>query len=64
MREAARFAMPLGEEQSRSCNRIPRLVDLAFPELRAALDDPTCKTTIAILRSLGAPTPTRECGQS
>jgi transposase len=50
LREAARFAMRLVEEQSRLCNRILRLVDLGFPELGEAFDDPTCKTAIAVLK--------------
>ncbi len=49
-REAARFAMRLVEEQSRVCNRIQRLVDLGFPELAEAFDDPTCKTALALLK--------------
>ncbi len=47
-REAARFAMRLVEEQARVCQRILRLVDLGFPELARAFDDPTCKTALAI----------------
>ena len=50
LREAARFAMRLVEEQSRLCNRILRLVDLGFPELGEAFEDPTCKTAIALLK--------------
>lgn len=50
LREAARFVMRLVEEQSRVCNRIGRLVDLGFPELHAAFEDPTCKTAIALLK--------------
>jgi transposase len=49
LREAARFAMRLVEEQSRLCNRILRLVDLGFPELGESFEDPTCKTAIALL---------------
>lgn len=49
-REAARFTMRLVEEQSRVCNRILRLVDLSFPELHEAFEDPTCKTAMALLR--------------
>ena len=49
-REAARFAMRLVEEQSRVCNRILRLVDLGFPELGDAFEDPTCKTALALLK--------------
>lgn len=50
LREAARFAMSLVEEQSRICNRIQRLVDLGFPELRQVWDDPTCVSALAVLR--------------
>ncbi len=49
-REAARFAMRLVEEQARVCNRIQRLVDLGFPELEEAFEDPTCKTALALLK--------------
>lgn len=50
LREAARFAMRLVEEQSRLCNRILRLVDLGFPELGEAFEDPTCRTAMALLK--------------
>jgi|SRR2546430_7832220 len=50
LREAARFAMRLVDEQSRVCNRILRLVDLGFPELADQFDDPACKTAIAVLK--------------
>lgn len=40
LREAARFAMRLVEEQSRVCQRIGRLIDLGFPELRQGLGRP------------------------
>jgi len=50
LREAARFTMRLVEEQSRVCNRILRLVDLGFPELAEAFEDPTCKTALALLK--------------
>ena len=53
-REAARFAMRLVEDQSRVLNRIQRLIDLGFPELAQAYDDPTCVSALAILRA--APT--------
>jgi len=49
-REAARFAMSLVSEQSRIDNRIIRLIDLGFPELEQAYDDPTCTSALAILR--------------
>jgi transposase len=54
LREAARFAMSLVNEQGRVGNRISRLVELGFPELEAAYDDPTCVSALAVLRS--APT--------
>ncbi|MBA3740742.1 MAG: IS110 family transposase, partial [Chloroflexi bacterium] len=50
LREAARFAMTLVTEQSRVCNRITRLVELGFPELEQAYDDPTCTSALAVLR--------------
>jgi transposase len=50
LREAARFAMRLVEEQSRVDNRIHRLIDLGFPELAQAYDDPTCISALAVLR--------------
>jgi transposase len=50
LREAARFAMSLVDEQARVCNRIHRLIDLGFPELRQVWDDPTCATALAVLR--------------
>jgi transposase len=54
LREAARFAMTLVTEQAKVCQRIQRLVDLGFPELRDAFDDPTCVSALAVLRQ--APT--------
>ncbi len=50
VREAARFAMALVEEQARICNKIHRLIDLGFPELRQVWDDPTCASALAVLR--------------
>jgi transposase len=50
LREAARFAMRLVEEQSRLDNRIIRLVELGFPELEQAYDDPACVSALAVLR--------------
>ena len=50
LREAARFAMSLVAEQARICNRIHRLIDLGFPELREVWDDPTCTSALAVLR--------------
>ena len=50
LRQAARFAMPLVEEQAKACQRLYRLVELGFPELRELFDDPTCRTARAVLR--------------
>jgi transposase len=50
LREAARFAMHLVEEQSRIDNKIGRLIELGFPELGQAYDDPTCTSALAVLR--------------
>ena len=50
VREAARFAMHLVEEQSRIDNKITRLIELGFPELEQAYDDPTCTSALAVLR--------------
>jgi transposase len=50
LREAARFAMHLVTEQSRIDNRIVRLIELGFPELERAYDDPTCVSALAVLR--------------
>jgi transposase len=50
LREAARFAMHLVEEQSRIDTKITRLIELGFPELEQAYDDPTCSTALAVLR--------------
>ena len=54
LREATRFAITLVSEQAKVCQRIQRLVDLGFPELREAFDDPTCASALAVLRQ--APT--------
>lgn len=54
LREAARFAMTLVQEQARVCQRILRLVDIGFPELQDAFEDPSCATAIALLKA--APT--------
>ncbi len=50
LREAARFTMRLVREQAELCQRIQRLIDLGFPELREAWDDPTCVSALAVLR--------------
>ena len=50
LREAARFAMHLVEDQSRIDTKIGRLIELGFPELEQAYDDPTCRSALAVLR--------------
>jgi transposase len=50
LRQAARFAMTLVEEQARVCQRLIRLVELGFPELGELFDDPTCRTAREVLR--------------
>ena len=50
LREAARFAMGLVQEQARVCQKILRLVDIGFPELRGAYEDPSCASAIALLK--------------
>jgi transposase len=50
LRQAARFAMTLVQEQARACQRLYRLVELGFPELKEVFDDPTCRTARAVLR--------------
>ena len=50
LRQAARFAMTLVEEQARVCQRLIRLVELGFPELGELFDDPTCLTAREVLR--------------
>lgn len=54
LREAARFAMGLVDELARVDQKICRLVELGFPELEQAYDDPTCTSALAVLRT--APT--------
>ncbi|HAF10042.1 MAG TPA: IS110 family transposase [Chloroflexi bacterium] len=54
LREAARFAMALVDERGRVCQKITRLLELGFPELEQAYDDPTCTSALAVLRQ--APT--------
>jgi transposase len=50
LRQAARFAMTLVEEQAKVCQRVIRLVELGFPELGELFDDPTCRTAREVLR--------------
>jgi transposase len=50
VRQAARFAMTLVEEQAKVCQRLVRLVEIGFPELGELFDDPTCLTAREVLR--------------
>ena len=50
LRQAARFAMTLVEEQAKVCQRLIRLVELGFPELGELFEDPTCRTAREVLR--------------
>jgi transposase len=54
VREAARFCMRLVRDQANVCQRLLRLVEIGFPELKEAFEDPTCDTALAVLRQ--APT--------
>jgi transposase len=53
-REAARFWGNLVREQGQIRQRLQRLVEIGFPELKECFDDPTCETALAVLRE--APT--------
>lgn len=53
-REAARFCMRLVRDQANVCQRLLRLIEIGFPELKEAFEDPTCATALAVLRE--APT--------
>jgi transposase len=50
VREAARFCMRLVRDQANVCQRLNRLIEIGFPELKEAFEDPTCDTALAILR--------------
>jgi transposase len=50
LREASRFVMTLVQEQAQCCQRLRRLIDLAFPELDEAFEDPSCDSALAVLR--------------
>jgi transposase len=50
LRQAARFAMTLVDEQAKVCQRLVRLVELGFPELGVLFDDPACRTAREVLR--------------
>jgi transposase len=54
LREAARFCMRLVRDQANVCQRLTRLIEIGFPELKDAFEDPTCETALAVLRQ--APT--------
>ncbi len=54
VREAARFCMRLVRDQANVCQRLLRLIEIGFPELKEAFEDPTCDTALAVLRQ--APT--------
>ena len=54
VKEAARFCMRLVRDQANVCQRLTRLIEIGFPELKEAFEDPTCDTALAILRQ--APT--------
>ena len=54
IKEAARFCMRLVRDQANVCQRLHRLIDIGFPELKEAFEDPTCETALAVLRQ--APT--------
>jgi transposase len=50
LREASRFVMTLVQEQAKVCQRLQRLIDLAFPELGDTFEDPSCASALAVLR--------------
>lgn len=54
VKEAARFCMRLVRDQVNVCQRLLRLIEIGFPELKEAFEDPTCDTALAVLRQ--APT--------
>lgn len=54
VKEAARFCMRLVRDQANVCQRLTRLIEIGFPELKEAFEDPTCDTALAVLRE--APT--------
>jgi hypothetical protein len=63
LREAARFAMGLVDELARVDQKIGRLVEIGFPELEAAYDDPTCVSALAVLRAAPTAAAARDQGQ-
>jgi len=50
LREASRCAMTLVQQQAQVCQRLQRLIDLAFPELTETFEDPSCDSALAVLR--------------
>ncbi len=54
VKEAARFCMRLVRDQANVCQRLLRLIEIGFPELKETFEDPTCDTALAVLRE--APT--------
>lgn len=54
VKEAARFCMRLVRDQANVCQRLNRLIEIGFPELKETFEDPTCDTALAVLRQ--APT--------
>lgn len=54
IKEAARFCMRLVRDQANVCQRLLRLIEIGFPELKEAFQDATCDTALAVLRQ--APT--------
>ena len=54
VKEAARFCMRLVRDQANLCQRLTRLIEIGFPELKEAFEDLTCDTALAVLRQ--APT--------
>ena len=46
--------MRLVRDQANVCQRLLRLIEIGFPELKEAFDDPSCDTALAVLRQ--APT--------
>ena len=51
LREASRFVMGLVDALGRIDQRVCRLVEIGFPELEQAYDDPTCVSALAVLRA-------------
>src|SRR5260370_8149647 len=53
-KEAARFWGGLVKEQGQVRQKLLRLVEIGFPELKECFEDPLCETALAVLRE--APT--------